>query len=130
MIGSEPPSAGQVAPTPPARTPAAPGCLLGGLRWLGRIVAAFILLLLLAVAYLWVRENQPAVLPKPSGPYSVGRTEFDWVESQRTDPFSAQPNQPRARRLGLAPGGRPARKPQGDTCRPPGWKRFRRTTEH
>jgi dienelactone hydrolase len=34
------------------------------------------------------RANTPSPLPAPTGPYQVGRTEFDWVDKSRPDPDS------------------------------------------
>jgi len=44
-------------------------------------------LLALAV-YLWFRHNQKVVLPEPTGPYKVGRMEFDWTDPNRLEPFA------------------------------------------
>ena len=34
-------------------------------------------------------DHREVVLPKPTGPYAVGRTLFDWVDPKRDDPFSS-----------------------------------------
>ncbi|MCL5280336.1 MAG: hypothetical protein M1376_10565 [Planctomycetes bacterium] len=34
------------------------------------------------------RATTPSPLPAPAGPYKVGRTEFDWVDTSRPDPNS------------------------------------------
>ena len=47
------------------------------------------------VTYLGFLYRQPLPLPAPTGPYIVGRTEFDWSDQNRTDPFSATPDQKR-----------------------------------
>lgn len=33
-------------------------------------------------------DHREVVLPKPSGPYAVGRTLFDWTDPKRDDPYS------------------------------------------
>jgi dienelactone hydrolase len=65
--------------------------------WLLRHVRAiFILLLVLmvvlvgAVAFVEIRRHQPLVLPAPTGPYAVGRVEYDWTDAARADPLAPQ----------------------------------------
>jgi predicted dienelactone hydrolase len=38
---------------------------------------------------LWVQHNHIVTLPTPTGPYGVGRIEYDWVDESRIDPFAA-----------------------------------------
>lgn len=55
------------------------------------VYIAFLWLVVLVVAlagYWVVSHNRSLVLPVPSGPYGVGRTEYDWVDESRVDPFS------------------------------------------
>ncbi len=47
------------------------------------------------VAYLLVFHNHPLTLPAPTGPYSVGRSEYDWVDAGRSDPLADQADQKR-----------------------------------
>jgi dienelactone hydrolase len=56
---------------------------------------AVLLALVGTVGYLGVRHEQPRSLPAPTGPYSVGRTAFDWTDTGRTDPLAPQPGQDR-----------------------------------
>jgi hypothetical protein len=63
-------------------------CLARGLLWTGRIIVSVGILLLIIVAILWVRHDQKVALPTPTGPYVVGRSEFDWIDSNRLEPFS------------------------------------------
>ncbi len=42
----------------------------------------------------WER-NRPVTLPAPSGPYPVGRVEYDWTDTARPDPLGADPQQAR-----------------------------------
>jgi predicted dienelactone hydrolase len=48
---------------------------------------------LLALASLLKADS--VTLPKPIGPYVVGRTFFDWVDRTRVDPFAPTPGTPR-----------------------------------
>jgi dienelactone hydrolase len=45
----------------------------------------------------WLNWQVPAevTLPKPTGPYAVGRDFFDWTDAKRTDPFAPTPGTPR-----------------------------------
>jgi len=40
------------------------------------------------VAFAGVNSHQTVTLPLPSGPFQVGRTLYDWVDTSRTDPFA------------------------------------------
>ncbi|MDR3564233.1 MAG: hypothetical protein P4N59_22740 [Negativicutes bacterium] len=61
-----------------------------------RIAIFGILVLVLVIgafiAVLDISRNQTLQLPAPSGPYRVGRSIFDWVDQNRTDPLADQPN--------------------------------------
>jgi predicted dienelactone hydrolase len=52
-------------------------------------VAALLLLLLSSGGL--AQQLSPTVLqlPSPTGPFAVGRTEFHWIDSTRTDPFAS-----------------------------------------
>lgn len=56
---------------------------------------ALVLALLGTVGYLGVRHVLPRSLPAPTGPYRVGRTAFDWTDTDRTDPLAPQPGRHR-----------------------------------
>ena len=47
------------------------------------------------VASLILTRNTPLDLPTPTGAYSVGRRQYDWVDRARTDPLADQPGIPR-----------------------------------
>jgi len=71
-------------------------------RWLGRVVwglGALVAAVLVGVGclagYATWRSRQVVVLPAPTGPYAVGRTMYDWVDTTRTDPFSPDGQAPR-----------------------------------
>jgi predicted dienelactone hydrolase len=49
----------------------------------------------LLIGYLSIQRNTPLSLPAPSGPYAVGRTLYDWVDTSRLDALAGQPNQKR-----------------------------------
>ncbi|HMD89170.1 MAG TPA: hypothetical protein VKF38_08405 [Anaerolineaceae bacterium] len=61
-----------------------------------RLIVFGILALILAIgafiAILDISRNQPLQLPAPTGPYRVGRSIFDWVDQNRTDPLADQAN--------------------------------------
>ncbi|HVN55307.1 MAG TPA: hypothetical protein VMT46_13320 [Anaerolineaceae bacterium] len=62
-------------------------------------LAGLIGLAILAVAgfiiYSAVRRSQPVSLPVPTGPYAVGRMEFDWTDPARLEIFSGRQGQHR-----------------------------------
>jgi len=47
------------------------------------------LLIAIALCTVWIRLSVffPGTLPRPGGPHAVGRTEFDWQDETRPDPF-------------------------------------------
>ncbi|MGA7193624.1 MAG: hypothetical protein WBW94_08340 [Anaerolineales bacterium] len=47
------------------------------------------------VGYLDITYHQPLTLPSPTGTYRVGRTEYDWIDTNRIDPLSNHPNEKR-----------------------------------
>lgn len=47
------------------------------------------------VAELEVRSHQEVVLPRPTGPYRVGRAVFDWTDPSRQDPYAPDAAAPR-----------------------------------
>ena len=49
----------------------------------------------LLIGYLSIQRNSPLSLPSPSGRFAVGRTFYDWVDGNRLDSLSDQPNQTR-----------------------------------
>jgi predicted dienelactone hydrolase len=51
--------------------------------------------LALFIGGLWLENKSPLTLPSPTGNYSVGRTEYDWVDPARTDALADQPGLPR-----------------------------------
>ncbi len=66
-------------------------------RWIKRLMTSLLILLLLivlgltsSIAFVEIRRNQTLVLPAPSGPYAVGRVEYDWTDQSRTDPLAPQ----------------------------------------
>ena len=61
-----------------------------GLAW--KVVKVSFLLGVLAIglmfASLWVEHRLALELPRPGGPYAVGRTSVAWVDDARDDPFA------------------------------------------
>ncbi|WP_334028892.1 hypothetical protein [Nocardia terpenica] len=74
--------------------------LRGRIRRAGRILGAFLAVVVLATAgylgYVAARRSQPVTLPTPTGPYQVGRTIFEWTDTARTDPLAPQPDTARS----------------------------------
>jgi predicted dienelactone hydrolase len=66
---------------------------------LGRILLILLLVLVLvtisSVTFVEIRRQQTLVLPAPTGPYAVGRMEYDWTDQTRTDPLAPQPGMKR-----------------------------------
>ncbi len=65
--------------------------------WLKRLVRILLILLIIlvivtisGVAFVEIRRHQTLVLPAPTGPYAVGRMEYDWTDQQRSDPLAPQ----------------------------------------
>ncbi|TAM82993.1 MAG: hypothetical protein EPN47_06985 [Acidobacteria bacterium] len=65
---------------------------LQALRTVSIAVLVIILLILVFIglfgAMVHFGDHREVVLPKPSGPYTVGRTLFDWIDLKRNDPYS------------------------------------------
>ncbi len=59
---------------------------------LGILLALILLAVLTLLGYVAIFQKQAVSLPAPSGPYRVGRSEYDWVDTSRTDPLSDQAN--------------------------------------
>jgi predicted dienelactone hydrolase len=64
-------------------------------KWLKRLIRILLILLLLiviiivsGVAFIEIRRHQALVLPAPTGPYAVGRMEYDWTDPSRMDPLA------------------------------------------
>ena len=61
--------------------------------WMKRLARVLLILLLIFVlvivaclAFVEIRRHQTLVMPAPTGPYAVGRMEYDWIDQQRSDP--------------------------------------------
>src|SRR5215469_14586976 len=69
------------------------------LRRTFRILAVIVAVVLLAsggyVGYVAIRRAQTVTLPAPTGPYPIGRLQFDWTDRGRTDPLAPAPGIPR-----------------------------------
>ncbi len=63
-----------------------------GLKRLARILLILLLVIVViiisSVAFVEIRRHQALVLPAPSGPYAVGRMEYDWTDQSRDDLFA------------------------------------------
>ena len=63
--------------------------------WLKRLARILLILLLIlvivtvsCVAFVEIRRHQALMLPAPTGPYAVGRMEYDWTDQSRNDPLA------------------------------------------
>jgi hypothetical protein len=80
----------------------------------------------LLLASLWLEHNSSLELPRPTGPFAVGRVSTTWVDTGRLDPFAPAPAQKRELVAWIwyparpsdrsAPGGVPARSPATRAC--------------
>ncbi|QBD76723.1 alpha/beta hydrolase [Ktedonosporobacter rubrisoli] len=67
-------------------------------KWLKILAKIFLGLLLILVliiasgiAFIAVRSHQTVMLPTPTGPYAVGRMEYDWTDQSREDSLAPRP---------------------------------------
>lgn len=63
--------------------------------WLKRLARMLLILFLIFVlvvvsclVFVEIRRHQTLVLPTPTGPYTVGRMEYDWTDLARADPLA------------------------------------------
>lgn len=52
------------------------------------LLTTIVIAIISGVAYVEIRRHQTLVLPAPTGPYAVGRMEYDWTDQSRTDPLA------------------------------------------
>jgi predicted dienelactone hydrolase len=64
-------------------------------KWLAVAAAMGVLALGLFFASLWVEHDWSVELPRPTGPFAVGRVSTTWVDTARVDPFAPTPEQQR-----------------------------------
>jgi predicted dienelactone hydrolase len=56
------------------------------------VVALFaIVAIALLLGLMWVDHNRETTLPKPTGPFAVGRTTYVWSDAAHLDPMAPQP---------------------------------------
>lgn len=67
-----------------------------GVRVIRTVSVTVLVLILLFIMFIGLfgvmvhfGDHREVVLPKPTGPYSVGRTLFDWKDPKRDDPYSS-----------------------------------------
>ncbi|GHO83989.1 alpha/beta hydrolase family protein [Dictyobacter formicarum] len=70
-----------------------------GLKRLIRIFLSLLLILIViivsGVAFIEIQRHRTVALPAPSGPFAVGRMEYDWTDRSRVDPFAPHAGQKR-----------------------------------
>lgn len=52
------------------------------------LLLVIVVIIISSVAFVEIRRHQALVLPAPTGPYAVGRMEYDWTDQSRTDLFA------------------------------------------
>ena len=52
------------------------------------LLLVIVVIIISSVALVEIRRHQALVLPAPTGPYAVGRMEYDWTDQSRTDLFA------------------------------------------
>jgi len=66
--------------------------LRAGLKRLARILLILLLVIVViiisGIAFVVIRRHQALILPAPTGPYAVGRMEYDWTDQSRHDLFA------------------------------------------
>jgi predicted dienelactone hydrolase len=65
------------------------------LQGIGLLFLFAVVLVIALACYFVISHRQPLTLPSPTGQYRVGRTEYDWVDNSRIDPFSHHTNEKR-----------------------------------
>ncbi len=59
-----------------------------GVRILLILLLYLVLVSSVSVTFVEIRRYQTLVLPTPTGPYAVGRREYDWTDQSRYDPLA------------------------------------------
>lgn len=60
-------------------------------RLTAKIAAAVVAFVIVLVAVLAVERERPLILPRPTGPFAVGRTLYDWRDSTQIDALAPRP---------------------------------------
>lgn len=90
------------------------------------LILAVLGALALLGALTWLR-NRGVVLPSPGGAYTVGRVEYDWVDTSRADSLGVDPQQPRKLNVWIwYPGERSSSTTSPAPYLPPAWIAARR----
>ncbi|GLV53552.1 alpha/beta hydrolase [Dictyobacter sp. S3.2.2.5] len=70
-----------------------------GLKRLIKIMLSLLLILMIiiasGIAFIEIQRHRTVALPTPSGPFAVGRMEYDWTDQSRIDPFAPHTSQKR-----------------------------------
>ena len=59
------------------------------------VVGIGVFLAIVFVTYMAIAHHQTLILPSPTGPFQVGRSEWDWVDKDRPDPLADVPGKNR-----------------------------------
>lgn len=52
------------------------------------LITIGLILVVIVLSYLLIQRNKIVILPKPAGPFTVGRVRYDWVDNSRNETFS------------------------------------------
>lgn len=52
------------------------------------LITIGLILVVIVLSYLLIQRNKTIILPKPAGPFTVGRVGYDWVDNSRNETFS------------------------------------------
>ena len=65
------------------------------LKGIGLLLFSVTIIFISFAVYLGILYRHPLRLPTPTGSYSIGRTEYDWIDDTRIDALSDIPNEKR-----------------------------------
>jgi predicted dienelactone hydrolase len=65
------------------------------LKGIGLLLVSLTVMCTGFAVYLGILHSQPLLLPAPTGSYSIGRTEYDWIDDDRIDTLSDNPDEQR-----------------------------------
>src|SRR6266568_6723018 len=52
------------------------------------LLLIFVVIIAASVITIEVQRHRTVVLPAPTGPYAVGRVQYDWIDQSRNDPLA------------------------------------------
>jgi predicted dienelactone hydrolase len=91
------------------------------LKGIGILFLSSVGLVIALAGYLVVSHDRSLILPTPTGAYSIGRTEYDWVDESRADPLSERANEKRELLVWIWYPAVPSQTDSAAPYVPPGW---------